>query len=475
MSTKHLRALGVYGYDEVEPVILAALVSGDPLLLIGRAGTGKTFLLNSLSEALGLEHRHYNASLIAFDDLVGFPWPEPDGKSIRYIETPATVWGAESVLVDEINRCKPEHQNRLFSLIHERRIQGLKLAKLRYRWAAMNPAGGDQNLESYAGCEPLDPALADRFSFLVDVADWEELRDEDRLAVADPRGDGALARDLSGLKECLELGRVAFEKKVAAPDSRLTGYCSRVATILCESGVRISPRRVRQLTRNILAVESVSKWPRERVFRLALQWSLPQRSGLEYPEDTVIHAAHRSAWDQVCTAGEELWLHQFHSDPDLASRITRLLTSCGCRDTGTLAVSQLIASESHERVALFAFALFPALLSHPNPPVGEEGINDLCRIANELLEIRDQKEWRDSNYSVRPDGKKHPGIHPEFRETAAFLGTLAAKRRKRAEQLFSYLFAKNKLPADPREFEALFQRCVSAAKPTKSSHGPRSS
>jgi len=43
-------------------LVLAALVTEDPLLLIGASGTGKTFLLNSLSEALGLEHRHYNAS-----------------------------------------------------------------------------------------------------------------------------------------------------------------------------------------------------------------------------------------------------------------------------------------------------------------------------------------------------------------------------------------------------------------------------
>ena len=90
-----LRQLGVFGYDQVEDVILAALVTGDPLLLIGKAGTGKTFLLNSLSEALGLEHRHYNASLIAFDDLVGFPYPVDGGESIRYIETPATIWQAE--------------------------------------------------------------------------------------------------------------------------------------------------------------------------------------------------------------------------------------------------------------------------------------------------------------------------------------------------------------------------------------------
>ena len=140
-----LASLGVRGFTRLEPVVLAALVTEDPLLLIGRSGTGKTFLLNTLSEALGLEHRHYNASLISFDDLVGFPYPDKDGKGVRFLETPATVWSAESVLVDEISRCKPEHQNRLFSLVHERRVQGMPLSRLRYRWAAMNPCSADQD------------------------------------------------------------------------------------------------------------------------------------------------------------------------------------------------------------------------------------------------------------------------------------------------------------------------------------------
>ncbi len=82
-ASDQLSRLGVYGFDAIEPVILAALVTEDPLLLIGPSGTGKTFLLNTLSEALGLEHRHYNASLISFDDLVGFPFPDKDGAGVR--------------------------------------------------------------------------------------------------------------------------------------------------------------------------------------------------------------------------------------------------------------------------------------------------------------------------------------------------------------------------------------------------------
>ena len=84
----YLAHIGVQGYGAVEPVVLAALISGDPLLLVGRAGTGKTFLLNSLSEVLGLEHRHYNASMISFDDLVGFPAPDGAG-GVAFLRTPA--------------------------------------------------------------------------------------------------------------------------------------------------------------------------------------------------------------------------------------------------------------------------------------------------------------------------------------------------------------------------------------------------
>ena len=65
-----LPQLGVYGFNHLEPIILAALVTEDPLLLIGKSGTGKTFLLNSLSEALSLNHKHYNASYLSFDDLI---------------------------------------------------------------------------------------------------------------------------------------------------------------------------------------------------------------------------------------------------------------------------------------------------------------------------------------------------------------------------------------------------------------------
>ena len=163
--TPCLPGLGVWGFDEQEPVILAALVTEDPLLLIGPSGTGKTYLLNTLSEALGLEHRHYNASLISFDDLVGFPFPEAETGAVKFLETPATVWGAESVLIDEISRCKPEHQNRLFSLIHERRLQCIEshLLILRMRPALCRSNVDGVQIDAMPISEPQNQRLSGNF------------------------------------------------------------------------------------------------------------------------------------------------------------------------------------------------------------------------------------------------------------------------------------------------------------------------
>ena len=149
---------------------MAALASEAPLLLIGPHGTGKSFLLLRLAEALGLRFRHYNASLLSFDDLVGFPMPDALG-GIRYVPTAASIQGAEAVFLDEISRARPEVQNKLFSIIHERRALGMPLTDLRYRWSAMNPPPEDgEDAGEYSGAERLDVALADRFAFVCSVS-----------------------------------------------------------------------------------------------------------------------------------------------------------------------------------------------------------------------------------------------------------------------------------------------------------------
>ena len=82
-----LRPLGVVGYDALEPALLAALATEEPLLLVSDHGAAKTLLLVRLANALGLTLRHYNASILQFDDLIGFPIPDSSG-AIRYAAPP---------------------------------------------------------------------------------------------------------------------------------------------------------------------------------------------------------------------------------------------------------------------------------------------------------------------------------------------------------------------------------------------------
>jgi len=441
--TNFPRQLGVYGYDQVEPIILAALLSEDPLLLIGRHGTGKTFLLNSLSEALELEHRHYNASLVSFDDLVGFPYPEKDGRSIRFIETPATVWSAESVLVDELNRCKLEHQNRFFSLVHERRVQGMPLTKLRYRWAAMNPAGEENG---YLGAERLDPALADRFSFIVTVADWADLSADEKAAVTDPRSDGALSRDGGKLRQFLAERASRFKSLLLSPPAQLLGYASTVSTILGQAGLRLSPRRTRQLARNLLAACCVSDLPHERLFRLVLRTSVPQiATGEAAPRET-IDAAHRVAWDTVAVTGREKWLHDFAIEADLAKKAGLLLKECPDPDTGSVAVSQLIAGETPERVVAFALAVQPYLLECAIPPVGSDGLNDLGRILADVSVVNADVEWRDATRKpyMTPKGGRWDAAVPGHEAAIKAMADWPTKRQLRATHFLNHLVAKKK-------------------------------
>ena len=175
--------LGLFGWSHLEPVILAALASESPMLLIGKHGSAKSFILERLAEALKMKFRCYNASLINYDDLVGIPIPINNNTSLSYISNPNSIWDAEVVFIDELNRTKPELQNKLFPIIYDKRVQGTNLTKLKYRWAAMNPPSKDDDDEddlSYIGAMPLDPALADRFPFIIDVPTWDDLNDEDK-------------------------------------------------------------------------------------------------------------------------------------------------------------------------------------------------------------------------------------------------------------------------------------------------------
>src|SRR5258707_12845884 len=99
------QSLGIQGWGHLDPVLLASLATRSPLLLVGPHGTAKSLLIERIAGALGLSMRHYNASLLNYDDLVCIPIPEKGNDIIKFIATPGSIWDAEFVFFDEISRC----------------------------------------------------------------------------------------------------------------------------------------------------------------------------------------------------------------------------------------------------------------------------------------------------------------------------------------------------------------------------------
>ena len=210
MKSVFTNKLGIYGLTYLEPVILAGLVDSLPILLIGKHGSAKSYLLERLSKALNLNYKFYNASLIDYDDLVGIPVPNEDKSELKYIKTDTAIWDAEVVFIDEINRTKPELQNKLFPIIYEKRVQGKDLESLKYRWAAMNPSYELDDI-NYIGTMPLDEALADRFGYIIKVPSWEELAEEDKRNILNTTSLDEFYEDLD-LNSLIEETRNKLDK-----------------------------------------------------------------------------------------------------------------------------------------------------------------------------------------------------------------------------------------------------------------------
>jgi len=371
-----LRALGIAGWLHLEPAILAALATEAPLLLIGPHGSAKTLILSRIAEALRLAHRHYNASLLNFDDLIGFPVPE-QGKLV-YLQTPATIWEAESVLFDEVSRCRPELQNKLFPIVDETVVQGVRLDKLRHRWGAMNPPprlDGDDAAAEYAGAEPLDVALADRFGFIVSVPALEDLARADQLAILAGIAPSAdIATQLQATIAAIQRGIAG-----ASPALRESAaeYVQAAATKLAAANHPISTRRAVQLTRNIVAVaaallllnaESPDGASAEDAFYTALRYSLPDAAwGNPVPQATLL-TIHRVAW-QLARIDRRDEMKTILLETDPVRRIARTLrSSLDAGEAGRVIVDAFSSLPRVVRIATAA-VLAPIVAGRKGLPV----------------------------------------------------------------------------------------------------------
>ncbi|MCS4157627.1 AAA family ATPase [Salinibacter ruber] len=192
-SRNLLSNIDVYGWQEVEDLVLAALVLNANMLIIGEKGQGKTWLATRIMQAVDLVLRDEGSGTFPVaqldghaanpQDLVGYPFPPDDEQVRKAIEngespemlialSPNTIAGCKGVVIDEVTRIPPNMQNRYLGMLEEGVVEGRELAVEQIIGAA-NPV-------SYSGTEVMDEAFADRWRVRVQAPSFLDMPKAER-------------------------------------------------------------------------------------------------------------------------------------------------------------------------------------------------------------------------------------------------------------------------------------------------------
>ncbi|MFB6355544.1 MAG: AAA family ATPase [bacterium] len=302
-----LNELGLVGLEQIELPVLCTLVTGDPLLMVGKHGTAKTALAEAIAGAMGLRFHAYDASKALFEDIIGFPNPDELGQgNIDYVPTPLSLWDKEFILVDEISRANAQTQSKWLEVVRSRKVMGEKLPDLKYVFSAMNPPG------EYEGARPLDPALAGRFAFVLEVPNVNQMKHEDRLSVVNAVGkdDAPMARNIFE-QSCGTNGQVDLPGRIEAIRENIPyvqqKYGERVSRYLSsfveslpvgDEGYFLDGRRLGMIRRNILVALAIRSPESDRpgsILKEVMFQSLPHPAVGEQVPEHRYELAHKDA------------------------------------------------------------------------------------------------------------------------------------------------------------------------------------
>lgn len=237
--------LGIYGWEQIETVILSAIVADKAILLVGDHGTNKTEAAKIISKAcLGDDatFRHYEVPHLNFDDLLGYTNPKSltSGK-LDFIATPISIWGADACLFDEINMTNPFVQGKLHELVRTRKIMGLE-TQLKIVFAAVNPPVKYQT--AFMGIP-----LASRFC-IVQVPALGNFDSDVRGKIIGKKGIAE-----TGLRRIIRKAKAIYEKM---EDSMLGQVVLKLAGDIGGMQINYSARQVVDLKRMFFACKALN-------------------------------------------------------------------------------------------------------------------------------------------------------------------------------------------------------------------------
>jgi MoxR-like ATPase len=257
----------------------------------------------------------------------------------------------------------------------------------------MNPPSVSDETHNYSGSQPLDSALADRYAFIVRVPDWCDFNEgaQRRLLLQD---GGVVEAEAERLRQLVDEARPLWRTLRQQLAALLTDYVRCVAALLQEAGIRLSPRRLAVLMRNIAAVHAV-RWILGQgdtdlggSARLALIHSIPlPAEGIPAPEDK-LESAHKEAWHAV-TGERTLALIRIYSERD---PVRRAVMAAQAEEMDLQQRSVIVADclqflRDGARQAVAVYLMETGLAGRLMAPVAEEVAEDYAMIAEPLQDF----------------------------------------------------------------------------------------
>ena len=157
----------IVGQRAVIDGVLTCLLAGSHVLLEGVPGLGKTMLVRTLAQVLGLDFSRiqFTPDLMPAD-IIGTVVLDEDEKGGKFFEFRKGPVFSHLVLADEINRATPKTQSALLEAMQEHRVTvGRTTHKLDEPYFVL----ATQNPLEMEGTYPLPEAQLDRFFFKLEV------------------------------------------------------------------------------------------------------------------------------------------------------------------------------------------------------------------------------------------------------------------------------------------------------------------
>jgi len=212
----------IVGYDHLLTDVLVAVFAGGHVLLEGVPGLGKTFLVRTLSQVIGLEPGRVQCTpdLMPADILGTHIVNENEhGRRVMFFEKGPVF--KNLLLVDEINRATPKTQAALLEVMQERAVttggERHTLPEPFFVLATQNPM-------EMEGTYPLPEAQLDRFMFKVRVP----FPDLESLVEISRRTTGFSEPKLSSMMSGADLIRLQKELAEIPVADPVAHYASRL-------------------------------------------------------------------------------------------------------------------------------------------------------------------------------------------------------------------------------------------------------